>query len=223
MTRRRDVHSLPMMLPRPLEIRPWLIVGLLALAAPASRAGENPPPVPLPPPAPAWNRFDFSFETGVTFGIDNPNHYITTPQILTLAWQPKPPEQFFHTPLTFSRQYLVSADAVAIPRGPEDHYFGLGVGVRAILAKPGTPFSVYFDGRFIVGAIDSSGPPAGQGQDLTFSPLVSAGVQYTITHRLKVGIGCIYEHFSNAGFSEPQVKNVGLNTVGPKFEFDYAF
>jgi hypothetical protein len=209
-----------------------LAVTLLLLLACVSgaaslRAGENPAPTPPPPapvaPAPDWYRFEFGFESGVTFGIDNPNHYITTPEILTLRWQPKPPEQFFHTPFTFSRQYLLSADFVAIPRGPEDHYFGLGVGLRAIWAKPGTPYSIYADGRFVVGAIDSSGPPAGQGQDLTFSPLVGLGVQYQLNHRMKVSLGALYEHFSNAGLSEPQVKNVGLNTIGPKFEFNYSF
>jgi hypothetical protein len=177
----------------------------------------------LPAPTPAWNRFDFAFETGVTFGIDNPNHYIVTPEILTLRWQPKPPEQFFHTPFTFSRQWTLSALSAAIPRGPEDYYFGLGVGVRAVYGKPGSHFSLYFDGRFVVGDTDSSGPPAGQGEDLTFSALVGSGVVYEVSHRIKVGVGFLYEHFSNGGLSEPQVKNVGLNTVGPKFEFSYAF
>jgi hypothetical protein len=40
---------------------------------------------------------------------------------------------------------------------------------------------------------------------------------------MKVSLGALYEHFSNAGLSEPQVKNVGLNTIGPKFEFNYSF
>jgi hypothetical protein len=222
---------IPLRLPKSHRPRlSWLHAGLLAclLSGPVLRAGENPPPAPTPPPVtpppqPAWSRFEFAFETGVTFGIDNPNHYITTPQLLTLRWQPKPPEQFFHTPFTFSRQWLLSADFVAIPQGPEDHYFGLGVGVRAVMAKPGSRFSVYYEGRFVVGAIDSSGPPAGQGQDLTFSPLVDAGVQYEINRRIKVDVGFLYEHFSNGGLSEPQVHNVGLNTVGPKFEFSYSF
>ena len=211
-------------LPRPRSF--WLSLSLLAclFAGRSVRAGENnPPPPPMPPPTPAWSRFAFAFETGVTFGIDNPNHYITTPEILTLRWQPQPPEQFFHTPFTLSRQWTWSVEAVAIPRGPEDHYFGTGPGVRAVFGKPGSRFTLYYDGRFIVGDIDSSGPPSGQGEDLTFSALVGSGVEDEIKHRLKVSVGFLYEHFSNGGLSEPQVKNVGLNTVGPKFEFSYAF
>jgi hypothetical protein len=206
----------------------WLVAGVLAcsLCGSSGQASENPPapppPPPVPAPTPAYDHFALAFETGVTFGIDNPNHYIVTPQLLTLRWQPKPPEQFFHTPFTFSRQWTWTVEGAAIPRGPENYYFGMGPGVRAVYSKPGSHFSLYFDGRFIVGDTDSSGPPSGQGEDLTFSALVGSGLEYEIKHRLKVGLGCLYEHFSNGGLSDP-VKNVGLNTVGPKFEFSYAF
>ena len=187
------------------------------------RAGETPLPPPPPVPAPDRDPFEFAVESGVLFGLDNPNHYVTAPEILTLRWQRKPPEQFFHTPFTFSQQWEISAVIVAIPRGPESHYFGFGLGPRIVLAKPGSRFSLYIDGRFVVGAIDSSGPPAGQGEDLTFSALVGTGLDYAINRRMKVSAGFLYEHFSNAGLSEPQVPNIGLNTIGPKFEFSYSF
>ncbi len=212
--------------PSRLASSSWLLAAVLAcfLCAIAARAGENapPPPAPVPEP-PEWNRFEFAFETGVLFGLNNPNHYITTPEILSLRWQRKPPEQFFHTPFTFSQVWVLSAVIVAFPHGPESHYFGLGLGPRIVLGKPGSHFSVYVDGRFAVGAIDSSGPPYGQGQDLTFSALVGTGVNYEVNRRTKVSLGFLYEHFSNGGLSEPEVKNVGLNTVGPKLEFSYAF
>ncbi len=224
-----DVHSPSMILPRSLHSygsrSTWLWAGLLAglLCAPLLRAGENPPPPAPVASKPDWDRFEVAFETGVTFGINNPNHYITTPEIISFRWQRKAPEQFFHTPFTFSEQWTWNTEAVAIPRGPEDHYFGMGPGVRLVYGKSGSPFSVYLDGRFIVGAIDSSGPPAGQGQDLTFSALVGSGLQYEVKRKMKVSAGFLYEHFSNGGLSEPQAHNTGLNTVGPKFEFTYSF
>ena len=157
------------------------------------------------------------------FGIDNPNHYVTNPQVLTLRWQPRPTEQFFHTPFTFAHQFGVGAVIVPIWQGPEHHYFGLAISTRLIYGKTGSRFSVYLDGQFAVGDIDSSGPPHGQGEDLTFSALVSAGVQYQITPRQRISFGLLYEHFSNGGLSEPQEPNIGLNLLGPKFEWRVAF
>lgn len=217
-----DVHSTSMTLLRPFALR---VICCCLLGLPGFgvlRAGENPPP-PAPVPAPDWDRFEFAFESGVMFGLNNPNNYITTPEIISLRWQRKAPEQFFHTPFTFSQQWVVSAVIVPFEHGPEHHYFGLGLGPRIVLAKPGSRFSVYIDGRFVVGDIDSTGEPYGQGQDLTFSALVGTGVRYEVNCRTRVSLGFLYEHFSNGGLSEPEVDNTGLDTIGPKFEVSYSF
>ncbi len=63
----------------------------------------------------------------------------------------------------------------------------------------------------------------GQGEDLTFSPMVNGGVLYQVSPRQKIGLSLLYEHFSNAGLSEPEVRNEGLNTVGPMFEYNVSF
>lgn len=199
----------------------WLIL-FLFLAAATLRAGEPPAAAPEPAP-PEWNRFEFAFETGAMWGLNNPNHYVTAPQILSLRWQKDAPEQFFHTPFTFSRQWVISAVIVPFLHGPETHYFGLGLGPRMVLAKPGSRFSVYIDGRFAVGTIDSTGPPYGQGQDMTFSALVGSGVMYQVGKTSRISLGFLYEHFSNGGLSEPETPNIGLDTIGPKFEFSIGF
>ena len=169
------------------------------------------------------DRFQFAYETAVNLGINNPNNYIINPQIFELRWQPWKAEPFFHTPFVFIRQWEIAAAAVPFLQGPEHHYFGFGVGTRLIYTKPGSHWSLFVDGKLIVGFIDASGPPHGQGEDLTFSPMVNSGVLYQISPRQKIGLSLFYEHFSNAGLSEPEVRNEGLNTVGPMIEYNVSF
>ena len=44
-----------------------------------------------------------------------------------------------------------------------------------------------------------------------------------MTGRQKISLGVLYEHFSNAGLSEPEKPNIGLNTIGPLFEWNISF
>ncbi len=190
--------------------------------APA-RAGEPAPPAPLTHAPDDDNRFEFAYETGVNFDLNNPNHYVINPHVLLVRWQPYHTEQFFHTQFTFTRQFEVNAVAIPFWRGPEQHYFGGGVGVRLVYGKTGSRFSAFIQGRLAVGGIDSSGPPHGQGQDLAFSPMASLGVVFKATKYQKVSLGVQYVHFSNAGLSEPERPNIGINTLGPLFEWSVSF
>ncbi len=175
-------------------------------------------------PEPAWHPFSASFETAALLGVNNFNDYQTAPQIISLRYQRRPPEQFFHTPLTFGQEWALSAVVVPFTHGLETHYFGLGVGPRLIFGLPhDSPFSIYVDGRFACGVIDSTGKPGGQGQDFTFSALSSLGVLYQLNPRAKLGAAFFYEHFSNGGLSEPQMRNTGLDTVGPSLSLSYSF
>ncbi len=187
----------------------------------AARAGEAPPPALTP--APGYEHWEVAEETGVMFGINNPNDYVTAPQLFSLRWQYQPAEQFFHTPFMLRWQFTFGLVIVPFATGPEEHYFALSVGRRMNFSKPGSRFGAYIEGRFSVGAIDSSGPPHGQGEDLPFNALVGAGATYEISHRMHVGLGLLYEHFSNGGLSEPESPNVGLNTVGPQLSLQYSF
>ena len=197
----------------------WLVLSV----AGSVHAGPPAPGENVITPAPRDDRFTFSYETSVNLGIDNPNNYIINPQIFELRWQPRHTESFFHTSFTFTQEFVFGAAAVAFLQGPEHHYFGLGVGPRWIYSRTGSRWSIHFDGRLYAGFIDSSGPPHGQGQDLTFMPTVAGGVLYQINPRQQVGLSLFYEHFSNAGMSEPQIHNVGLNSVGPMLEYNVTF
>ena len=188
------------------------------------RAGDATPPAPLiRAPDDNDNRFEFAYESAVNFDLNNPNHYVINPHIILVRWQPYHTEQFFHTDFTFTRQFEINAEAVPFWRGPEQHYFGGGVGVRLIYGKTGSKFSLYLQGRLAVGGIDSSGPPHGEGQDLTFNPMGALGVTYKASAFQKVSLGVLYSHFSNAGLSEPARPNIGINTLGPMVEWAISF
>lgn len=186
----------------------------------------------VPPPAPRedWSRLELAFESGLGFGLNNPSDYQTAPQLLTLRYAPLAP--FRLGSLRLLHQFSVNAAAVDFYHNRRDYndsrrgetfYFGGGVGARLVLSKPGFPLELSIDGRFFVGDIDSQGPPFGQGQDLTFTAIVTGGVAYRVTPHLKFGAAFFYEHFSNGGLSEPEVPNIGLDTIGPMLSVTYSF
>ncbi len=204
--------------------RSGLLLATVLILTPPSRAGDAAPsPTPAPLVASHEDRFQFAYETAVNFGINNPNDYIINPSFFSLRWQPRKTQQFFHTPFTFTQQFELTAAVVPFWRGAENYYFGAGVGTRLLYSMPGSRWSIFVGGRLYVGTTDSTGAPHGLGEDLTFSPTVSGGLLYQVSGKQRIGLSLLYEHFSNAGLSEPEVKNVGLNTVGPMLEWNYSF
>lgn len=207
---------------------------LITVASPAGglQAGEATSKNPAPGPAlrEDWTRLELAFESGAGFGLNNAGDYQTLPQLLTLRWAPFRP---FHLG-DYRLLHQFSANIAGVSfyhdrrnfndgRRGETYYFGGGVGARLMLSRPGCPWELSMDGRFYVGATDSQGPPFGQGQDLTFSAVVTGGVAYRITPRAKVGVSFLYEHFSNGALSEPEVPNIGLDTIGPLLSATYSF
>lgn len=169
----------------------------------------------------SWTRVEVALETGALFGVNNRADYQTLPQFLTLRVAPWRPWRFGDWRV--GSQALFGVTGVAFTGGGESYYAGGGVGFRHTLFKPGSRWELYADGRFFVGATDSKGPPYGQGQDLTFSAVGSVGATYQITPRTKIGAAFMYQHFSNAALSEPEVENIGLDTFGPSVSFSYSF
>jgi hypothetical protein len=172
-------------------------------------------------PAEPWSRFELALESGALLGVNNRADYQTLPQFLTLRMQPWRPWRIGDFRL--GSQALLGVTGVAFTGGGEHYYFGGGFGFRHTLSKPGCRWELHFDGRFFIGDTDSKGPPYGQGQDLTFSAVGSHGATYQITPRAKIGAAFMYQHFSNAKLSEPEVPNIGLDTIGPSVSFSYSF
>ncbi len=166
-------------------------------------------------------RFDFSIESAYLLGIfGNPHSYEVNASFLTarMRWG-----DFTDRPGIFRgyNQLYLSAEAQPIIRGIENHYFGMNLGLRYNFGPSGSRLTPYFSGGLGLGFIDSNAGNFGsQGQDFTFNILTAAGISCRFTDQLSAQIGLLYEHFSNAGLTNP---NPSLNLLGPQLGFTYSF
>lgn len=180
-------------------------------ATPASREIN-----PVSPPA-----FEISVESAYLLGIfGNPHSYELNANFLTarVRWG-----DFTERPGLFRgyNQVYFSAEAQPILRGVENHYFGINLGLRYNFGRAGSRLTPYFSGGVGLGFIDSNSDNFGsQGQDFTFNILTAAGVSYKFNDRLSGQMGLLYEHFSNAGQTNP---NPSLNLLGPQLGFTFSF
>ena len=195
-----------------------IIAWAMAMAPPAfagndravsSTVSEEPP------------RFDFALETAYLFGaINPPASYQISANFLTarVRWGNYLDRGGFFR--GYNQVYL-SFLAEPIIQGIENHYFGMNLGLRYNFVRPGSRIVPYFSGGLGLGLIDSQ--PArfgGQGQDFTFNVLSAAGLSYQFSDRFSGQLGVLYQHFSNAGQTDP---NPSLNLFGPQIGFTFSF
>ena len=197
----------------------WILAGWLLSGVASVIAGDPPPAAIAPKPA---RDLDVSYATGVLFGLNNRNNYVTMPNIVTLRWFLLQSD-WFGGQLRAEQWLGVSLVGTAIVRGPETHYFGIALASGTRVRQPGSRWSLQFDAHGGVGAIDSRGVPDGQGQDFTITAIGRMSLNYDISNRLTISGGALYQHFSNAGLSEPKMRNTGLDTIGPSFSVGYRF
>lgn len=197
----------------------WILAGWLISGGASAWAGDPPAPVIEPKPA---RDLDVTYATGVLFGLNNRNNYVTMPNIITLRWFLLSSD-WFGGKLRAEQWLGVSLVGTAILRGPETHYFGIALASGTRLRQPGSRWSLQFDAHGGVGAIDSRGVPQGQGQDFTITAIGRISVNYDVTRRVTISGGALYQHFSNAGLSEPKMRNTGLDTIGPAISVGYRF
>ena len=164
--------------------------------------------------------FEIAAETSYLWGsLANPNSYEVAPQFITvrMRWGVIDNDSFMRG---YNQVYFL---AMAQPffRGPENYYFGISAGLRYNFVRPGSRFEPYISGGVGLGWIDSHAEVFGaQGQDFTFNILSAAGVSYKVNDRLKISVGGLYEHLSNAGQTQP---NPSLNLFGPQVGVTYSF
>ena len=166
-------------------------------------------------------RFEFAIESAYLFGAFNPpQNYEISADVLTarMRWgNYLNREGFFRG----YNQIYFSFLAEPIIRGIENHYFGMNLVLRYNFVRPGSRFVPYFSGGVGLGGIDSQpGQFGGQGQDFTFNILSAVGVSYKFSDRFSGQIGVLYQHFSNAGQTDP---NPSLNLFGPQVGFTFSF
>jgi hypothetical protein len=187
-------------------------------AGPGLRDGKSSVVADSPMDAPS---FEVSAETAYLLGIiGNPNSYEIGAQFVTARWRwgvNDNPRSWFRG----YNQIYVLGMAEPIFRGPENHYFGMSVGLRHNFVRPGWRFVPYLSGGVGLGWIDSTDQfRDGQGQDFTINILTAAGVSYKINEHWKANAGLLYQHLSNAGQTDP---NPSLNLLGPQLGMTFSF
>ena len=164
---------------------------------------------------------EIAAETSYLWGsLANPNSYEVGAQFITarLRWGVIERDTWMRG---YQQVYFL---VMAQPffRGPENYYFGISAGLRYnFVRRPGARLVPYISGGVGLGWIDSHADVFGaQGQDFTFNILTAAGVSYRVSDNVKINVGGLYEHFSNAGQTSP---NPSLNLFGPQVGVTYSF
>ena len=166
-------------------------------------------------------RFDLAIETAYLLSIFNPpRHYEIDANFLTarMRWGTNlNGEGLFRG----YHQVYFSVLAEPILRGIENHYFGMNAGFRYNFVRPGSRFVPFFSAGVGLGWIDShSAIYSGQGQDFTFNIVGAAGASYRFSDRFSGQAALLYQHFSNAGLTDP---NPSLNLLGLQLGLTRSF
>jgi len=164
--------------------------------------------------------FEVAAETSYLLGsLANPNSYEVAAQFITARWRWGAIEHDGW--LRGYNQIYFLGMAQPILRGPENFYYGISVGLRYNFVHPGSRWIPYISGGVGLGWLDSNSDIFGaQGQDFTFNILSAVGVSYKVNDRLKISVGALYEHLSNAGQTDP---NPSLNLFGPQVGVTWSF
>ena len=201
--------------------RPFAAILLLSLAAPFALARNEAVSSRLRDPSELHApTLEIAAETSYLWGsLANPNSYEAAAQLITarLRWGTIENDSW----LRGYNQIFFLALAQPFFRGPENFYYGISAGLRYNFVRPGARLVPYVSGGVGLGWIDSHADvPGAQGQDFTFNILSAAGVSYQVNDKLKVTVGGLYQHFSNAGQTSP---NPSLNLFGPQVGLTYSF
>jgi hypothetical protein len=169
--------------------------------------------------------FPFDFLMGDSYGT-YPLKYILAPAISSLRWH----IDNIHGPMILRGNWEVDASGafVWVPSGPETRYLSFILGMRRNFVPRNWKATPYWDWRAGIGNINAKGPLGiayAQGEDLTFTLNMGAGVRYNFSSRTAMTVGVNWMHISNANLSQGAppnwgVRNYGINVLGPLFGID---
>ena len=120
-------------------------------------------------------------------------------------------------------EFLFSGMFAPTIQGPNPWFAGGLFGPRYNFIQPDWPVVPYLESRVGFLFTHATGAPDSQGQDFCFSFTIGAGVRIPVMDQLSVNLGVMFQHISNAGLSEPQNQNVGLDSIGPTLSVSWAF
>jgi len=158
--------------------------------------------------APAWYG---EAQTAVLFGVNNRFGYVLAPQMVSVMYDPA----FESWAEGFA--FGITAMAQPVVNGPETFLGGGAFAIRYDFTRFSASPKIrpYITTRLGCGGIDASGVRDGQAQDFVFILQAEAGVGFEIGGGWEAKVGVLYQHVSNAGLSEPELLNTGLDSVGP--------
>ncbi|MEM1059087.1 MAG: acyloxyacyl hydrolase [Verrucomicrobiota bacterium] len=131
--------------------------------------------------------------------------------------------------------FLFRGNYSAVTWGVEDYIAGISVGPRYnFTVKDWVDECGYglipFVGAEVGFAFADSDPEfpgannqRGLGQDFNFMFGVEAGFRYDIDDKFFLRLSGLYRHYSNAGLSEPGIKNEAIDSIGPQLSFGVRF
>jgi len=164
--------------------------------------------------------FIFDFAVGDSYNRP-PLNYTVVPIIASLRWHVT--NVGWKWIFRGNMDFTFSGSITAIPRGPENHYYAFNFGIRRNFVYRNWKVVPYWEQRGGAGIIDAKEPLGvlfAQGQNLTFTYDMGAGVRYNRDSKYSFSAGLNYMHISNAYLSQPQFYNYGINVWGPMFGFD---
>jgi hypothetical protein len=161
--------------------------------------------------------FIYDFAVGDSYNM-TPLKYTLVPIVASLRWHVT--NVGWRWIFRGNMDFTFSGSITAIPRGPETHFYAFDFGIRRNFVYRNWKVVPYFEQRGGAGIIDAKEPLGvlwAQGQNLTFTYNLGAGVRYNIDSKYSFSGGMNYMHISNGYLSQPQFYNYGINVYGPMF------
>jgi len=161
--------------------------------------------------------FIYDFAVGDSYNM-TPLKYTLVPIIASLRWHVT--NVGWKWMFRGNTDFTFSGSITPIPRGPETHYYAFMFGIRRNFVYRNWKAVPFFEQRGGAGMIDAKEPLGvlwAQGQNLTFTYTMGAGVRYNANSKYSLSAGMNYMHISNGYLSEPAFKNYGINVYGPMF------
>lgn len=164
--------------------------------------------------------FIYDFAVGDGYNM-TPLKYTLVPIVASLRWHVT--NVGWKSVFRGNMDFTFSGSITAIPRGPETHYYSFDFGIRRNFVYRNWKVVPFFEQRGGAGLINAKEPLGvlwAQGQNLTFTYNMGAGVRYNIDSKYSFSAGMNYMHISNGYLSQPQFYNYGINVYGPMFGMD---
>ncbi|HSI84262.1 MAG TPA: acyloxyacyl hydrolase [Candidatus Methylacidiphilales bacterium] len=173
------------------------------------------------------NVLELQVETGATWsvGYTGNKNYVMAPQMVSLNWNLDDIglDDFWGGVFRGNTQWKTSIIGSPVFNGFEHHMFGFAAGPQYNFVQPGWNLVPFISARVGLVFLDTTNDPNDIGQDFNFTFMVTPGARYFLSDHSSIGANFIYQHISNGGLSEPEVKNRALDLIGFQISFTHSF